>query len=279
MKKVIAGIAGLLCMVSTQAQFIPRSLNSGNQQLIEEAVKGGIFIVRQSYQLKDIDTNTLYGWDNAEHFGYTLSLGIKAENGYYLEPKAVEPWRYDRRYTEYNDRRQYIPLVSESRYKSLTDSIFSVLPYEKDGLKMLAGGKFYFFRDSLFDNQGFETDDSDGRKEGWLVWLVSPDTLQTVAGEEFSLLVYRHELTFETGARAYRIKDPSTNNRVWGGFYIVPQTTGIGKISFRIGGLLSKREDYWQVVRLNEAVDRDEPRRDKPLKEGLTPIRQRNKSK
>jgi hypothetical protein len=258
------------------AQFMPRSLSSGNQQLIEDAVKDGIFIVRQSYQIKDTATNTLYGWNGDEQFGYAVSLGIKAQNGYYLDNRAVEPWRYDDKFAEYNGKKQYVPVISESECRPLTnDSAFSIFSYDKDRLKTLSDGQFYFAGDSLLDRQGFDPDDSNGNKDGWLVWVLSPDSIRRVENESFSLLVYRNELTFESGKDAYKIKDPPTDKRILGGFYVVPKVIGIGKISFCISGLLNKKEDYWQVVRLTESSGKKEIFRDKPVKEGLTPIRQK----
>jgi hypothetical protein len=257
----------MIAAASIQAQFMPRSLHAGNQSFIEDAVKGGIFIVRQSYQLKNTSNNTLYGWGHAEHFGYTLSLGIKAENGYYLDLQAVEPWKYDSKFASYNDQRHYIPLVSESRYRSLTDSSFFAFPYQSDSVKPVIGSPFCWVRDSVFDNQGFEIDASEGRKEGWLVWVVSSDSTEITAHASFSLLIYRNEVAFESAERTYNIKDPATSNRILGGFYVTPHTTAIGKVSFRISGFLSKKEDSWQIVRLGESVSKE-------WNEGLTPIRQ-----
>ena len=276
MKRILLSLAGLLFMFSIHAQFVPRSLSSNNQQLIEEAVRDGIFIFRQSYQLKDTNTNKLYGWNNAEHFGSTLSLGIKVKNGYYLDLKAVEPWRYDNKFVEFNYQKLYAPVISESKYRSLTnDGVFSVFPYDKNKLKPLAGGQFFFAQDPFFNNNGFDIDDSNGNKDGWLIWVVSSDSIKTAGNESFSLLVYRNRLTFDLGKGEYTINNPPSENRILGGFYIVPDITGIGKISFYISGLLNKRGDSWQVVRLNESAGRTEIIRDKPVQEGLTPVPQK----
>ena len=282
MKRILISIIAMVCMASSHAQFntqfLPRTLNSGNQQLIEDAVKGGIFIVRQGYQLKDTKTDKLYGWNNDEQFGYTVSLGIKVQNGYYLDVKAVEPWRYDSKYNEYNDQKQYLPVISESKYRLFTDdSVFNDFTYDKGKLKALYGGQFYFAQDSFFDNQGLEPDNSDGKKAGWLVWVVSSDSAANSTNESFSLLVYRNELTFETGKDTYNIKNPPTDSAILGGFYVVPEVTGIGKTSFRLNGLLNKKDGNWQVVRLTESAGKKEIVRDKPAQEGLTPIRQNKK--
>jgi len=278
MKRIILSITGIIFIASVNAQFMPRSLNSGNQQLIEEAVKGGIFIVRQSYQLQDTVTNTFYGWNNEEQFGYSVSLGIKARNGYYLDNRAVKPWKYDSKFIEYNNKNQYIPVISESKYRSLKDdSAFSVLPYDKNKVKALTGGQFYILRDSLSDSRGFDSDNSDGDKAGWLVWVVSSDSINFDTNKSISLLVYRNELTFESGENSYKIKNPPTNNQILGGFYIVPEVTGIGNVSFRICGLLNNEEGSWQVVRLTDSFSKTEVIRAKPVEKGLTPIRRNKK--
>jgi hypothetical protein len=273
MKRFFLSMAGALLIASISAQSIPRSFNAGYQALIEEAVRDGIFLVRQSYQLKNIANNTLYGWGHAEHFGYSLSLGIMAENGYYVEPQAVEPWKYDRKFIDYNDQRYYVPFVSESRYRPLTGSAYFVLPYQTEEVKPLTDNPFWFVCDSVFDNRGFEADYSNGKKEGWLVWVVSPDSVAEDADAALSLLVYRNELVFEAGVKTCAVKDPSTAQRILGGLYITPHVAGVGKVSFRVNGLLQKGDEGWQVVRLSEPADVVEIERVEPDKKGLTPIR------
>jgi hypothetical protein len=285
MKRLL--LVGILCIAythSSHAQFGMRSLNSNNQQLIEEAVREGFFIVRQSYQLKDTvsDTPQYYGWNNAPNFGEIYSLGVKATNGYYLDDKAIYPWKYDRKFDEYVNSNQYLPVISQSEYRpyrQLADSAYIRFPY-KDGV--LVGEEFHFVTDSLFGNKGFVVDDSDGLKQGWLVWLTSADSLEKIGNESLSLLIYRNELTFDAEKSAYKIEAPSTNKRVLGGIYIVPQTEGIGKITFYLSGLVSGKDGHWQVVRLGNhtvsaACSSEETVTPLPTsgKTGLTPVKKK----
>jgi hypothetical protein len=252
------------CYWAGAQSFGAFSFNSGNRQLIEEAIKDGLFIVCQSYQLQDTtaQTPTYYGWDNAEHFGYAYSLGIKVENGYYLDRKAVYPWQYDSRFDEYNGSRQYAPVVSAGKYRTLTDSVLFDFSFTDAELKAVAGEQFYFVQDSLFENKGFLTDDSDGMKKGWLVWLL----------DDFSLLVYRNELEFTAGKNIYPVTDPSANKEVLGGIYVVPQFDGIGQIRFLLSGLICGKSGQWQVVRPDESAEKPFPA-PKPAPKGLTPVR------
>jgi hypothetical protein len=229
--------------------------------------------------LKDTiaDTPQYYGWNHAPNFGESYSLGIKAGNGYYLEDKAVRPWKYDPHFDEYRNSQQYAPVLSQSEYlpyKHSADTAFVELPYQNIASKAIAGGQFHLVADSIFANKGFVANDSDGAKAGWLVWLISGDSLHNINDESLSLLIYRNELKFETGKNAYPIEAPSTNKLVLGGLYIVPQTEAIGKITFYLSGLVSEKDGHWQVVRLAEPCAPDDiPPQTKPTKEGLTPVK------
>jgi hypothetical protein len=285
MKRLLLfGIVCIACTHSSHAQFSIRSLNSSNQQLIEEAVKEGFFIVHRSYQLKDTtDTPQYYGWNNAPNFGETYSLGVKAINGYYLDDKAIHPWLYDSKFDEYRDNRQYVPVVSKSEYKSykiLTDSSFITFPIKDSTWVDNAEKSFYFVTDSVFENDGFSLDDSDGVKQGWLVWLVSVDSLEKKNNESLSLMVYRSELEFVSGKNTYKIDTPSTNKLIWGGIYIVPKIDGVGRISLSLSGFASKKDGDWQVIRLGDKVEEDAVQPLKPVKEGgLTPVKEKTDNK
>jgi hypothetical protein len=243
----------LVCLAFVQpvnAQFALRSLNSSNQQLIEEAVRDGLFVVRQSYQLRD--SVTAYGWNNLPQFGTTYSLGVKAVDGYYLDDKAVNPWQYDPKFDEYRDSKQYTPVISQSDCFQLSDSTFRKVTFRLPP-ESVESSKFQFVTDSLFANKGFAVDNSDGAKAGWLVWVVSADSLDKINAEALSLLIYRSELKFEAGKNAYKIDAPTSSKTVVGGIYIVPKIEGIGKISFYLSGIANRQEGDWRIVRLGES--------------------------
>jgi hypothetical protein len=280
MKQLLFWMLCIACTYPVQAQLGIRSLSSGNQQLIEDAVKEGVFIVHQTYQLCDTTKrdSQCYGWNNASNFGETYSLGVKTENGYYLDDKAIHPWAYDSKYETYRSDKQYVPRLLRSEYRpyhSLESKSWNSLSYKNRAPEDVAGGRCYFVSDPVFDNKGFPANDDDETKQGWLVWLVSADSLEKRNDVPLSLLVYRNELKFESGKSAYTIDAPSTNKRVLGGFYVVPQVTEIGHIVIYLSGFVSGNGDLWQVVRLGTHAEELPVMPSKPLREGLTPIRKR----
>ncbi|GAP71198.1 hypothetical protein SAMD00024442_1_11 [Candidatus Symbiothrix dinenymphae] len=274
----------MVCLAVVQpldAQFALRSLSSGNQQLIEEAVRDGLFVVRQSYQLRDSVTS--YGWNNLPQFGTTYSLGVKVVDGYYLDAQAVTPWLYDPKFDEYRDSKQYTPVISQTDCYRLSDTTFRKVSFRLPS-EGVGSSNFQFVTDSLFANEGFAADNSDGAKAGWLVWVVSADSLDKITAGALSLLIYRNELKFEAGENTYKIDAPTTTKTVVGGIYIVPKTEGIGKISFYLGGIAHRQEGDWRVVRLGESEANvqevaGQARNDKKGKGGLTPIKTTKKIK
>ncbi|MDR3218067.1 MAG: hypothetical protein LBU22_03665 [Dysgonamonadaceae bacterium] len=240
----------LLCVVSASsvsAQF----LNSSNQQLIEEAVKNGFFIIHRTYQLQDTTAATpaYYTWNDAPGFGDSYSLAVKTTTGYYVHDKAAHPWLYDSKFEEYRDSRQYAPVISASEYKQAGDSAYISLSCNDCETEAIVKNKVYLIRDSLFENKGFSVDYSNGTKKGWLVWAVSDKPMEEQHTQTLSLLIYRAELLFETGKELYEIQEPASNKSISGGFYVVPEFDEIGQIRFRLTGLLHKENDHWQVVR------------------------------
>ncbi|MDR2971641.1 MAG: hypothetical protein LBU83_06925 [Bacteroidales bacterium] len=227
---------------------------SQNQQLIEDAVKEGVFIIQRCYQLQDTtaETPVYYGWNNLPYFGETFSLGIRTTDGYYFNNKAYHPWNYDAKFEEYEQSNQFAPIISASRYKMADDSIYKTLPFKDIPITEISTHRFYLAQDSVtFNKKGFSVDFSNGVKKGWLVWLVTDKPLEEKNDQTPTFIIYRSELNFEQGKETYEIKDPATQKAIVGGFYIVPEVNEIGKITFHLSGLMNNENDKWQVVRIN----------------------------
>jgi hypothetical protein len=275
----------ILCVACTHlicAQFDARSLSSGNQQLVEDAVKNGLFVIHRTYQLQDttVTPPANYGWDNAPDFGEVYALGIKTANGYYTEDKAVHPWKYDPKFKEYSNSRQYVPVISAGEYRHADDTAYIPMPCDDYEMREIAKDRIYLVRDSLFGNRGFSVDYSDGAKKGWLVWVVSDKPVSEQSAQKLSLSIYRAELQFEAAKEAYEIKEPASGKSIAGGFYVVPDFDEVGVIRFRLTGILHKENDRWQVVRLtplNGELDGDRAIAPKSDKGDLTPAPDKGK--
>jgi hypothetical protein len=228
---------------------------SSNQQLIEDAVKDGLFVLHQYYRLQDTTaaTPSFYGWGDLPHFGDTYSLAVKTVGGYFSGNQTIHPWMYDSKFEEYRDSRQYAPVISTTEYK-LTDSVaYSPLAFKNIAFTSVSDNRVYRMQDTAtFSGKGLCPDYTVGEKKGWLVWAVSDKPLSESNTQKLSLMIYRSELVFDAGKELYEVKNPSTEKIVLGGIYILPEITGIGQVTFKLLGFLHNENNKWNVVKLKD---------------------------
>ena len=259
MKKYILIIALNLFALTTFAQLERFSI-SNNQQLIEDAVKNGLFVIHQTYKLQDKTTDepAYYGWNNKPFFGETFSVGIKISEGYYVGDKAVNPWRYDSNFDTYSNNPQYVPVFSETKYRELSDTACMKLPFDMQSCKEIKEKCLYEINDAVFGGKGFEENSTDEKHEGWLVWVVTDKPITKLNDSAIALITYRKELVFQPEVNSYEIESPSFKKDIIGGIYIVPKVTEIGKITFLLTGFLHLEKEKWFVVKFTENQSDDE---------------------
>lgn len=244
---------------------------SNNQQFIEDAVKTGLFIIHQEYKLQDVEAKKTYGLDGKNYFGETYSLGVKMTGGYYISDKVVHPWNYDSNFDKYRNDPKYAPIIAAREYKSLKDSTYSLLPIDEKSLKDSLENSFIRIENNtIFEDKGFQTDTCSGKKEGWLVWVVTSEPVAKNPDAPISLVSYRKELVIEVEKENYEIENPSFNKEITGGIYIVPEITQIGQITFQLAGFLQFENNKWKVIKIveNPTIEKSNPKNElTPLKE------------
>lgn len=246
MKKILA-IYILMLPLSMTAQIYM----SSNQQLVEQAVKNGIVIVRQSYQLEDTVSHQRYGRYGNEEFGKTYSLGIKVDGGIVLDKKAFRPWVYDQNFTRYQASHRPVNIKTEIR--ELNDSVFSVAKFNIDSVS--SENPATFLPDSLtFAGNGFEPSSYSKPTEGWLVWITSSAEIQYCDSVPISPpMIYRKQIEFNADSTSYPVESPQTASKVWGGIFVVPEQTQIGQLTFKLAGtLIDDSNDGWKLFPLKE---------------------------
>ena len=267
MKKIIVISLFLTGYVYLNAQIM---VNSPNQQMVEDAVKSGLVILHQQYQLQDVTATTpsFYGWGGEKHFGESYTLSIKIPEGYYLSDPAAFPWKYDQNFEEYQNNPKYAPVLSKSEFRNLSDSLFSPSvtvsnPWE------VSENRIYSVHDTAFTNRGFMVDTTSlGTLNGWIVWVEALKPLLEQTTQPLSCVIYSLELTIENGQLLYEVNAPSTRGTLLGGIYVVPEVTDVGQLTFKLLGILYQENNSWGVVRIQESTNRERP----SVEGGLTPI-------
>lgn len=233
---------------------------SPNQIMVEKAVEKGVILFRQDFQLLDTVSNTLYGRNNQEMFGSTYSIAYKLKDRCIVSDEFVNPWQYDENFMKIENN-TYLPIVSGTQYRDITDSTMKVMNYRAENCKSITDD-VVCYTDNI--NNGFSIETTNGEKDGWIVWLQYSEPLSE--STKVSIVTHKHKVRFENGIKEYELKNLNkTENHVCG-FYVIPNYSKIGVVDFMFGGVINRRDDKWILVRLDdefaqtaESVNKAEP--------------------
>lgn len=222
-------------------------VQSTEQEIIEKAVKPGLFMVKQSFQICNKKTGELYGLNGKKEFGIQYSIGVKIPDGICLPEKAVHPWIYNNKYDKYKE--EYTPRFYQSAFSELGEQIkFDTLDYVYAKQKILVDTLLYSISSKTFDGKGFVLDYTTGKKEGWLVWLTANKDANFEQNADIYYTIYRKTLNIDNKNNILVTDQPNIGEQCFlGGIYVVPTYTEVGIIEFRLCGILVPNENKWKV--------------------------------
>ena len=249
-------LAAILSMGATISFAQPNlgSLNlltSGNQQLIEEAVKNSFVILHTTYQLEDSKTKERFNVKgNSSYFGESYSLAVRTPEGYLAEESALRPWQFDNNFEYYREEANFQPVLLLSEYRLFSDTAYTdqTETFKPEMAKSIVLNKLYALTDKKFDNKGLYAKALTGKNEGWLVWVLADSPLMKNSNAKLSLLVSRQDLIVEKNKMLFDIPNPKTDKTVLGGIYVVPEVTDVGEIALRLLGMLQEENEKWQLI-------------------------------
>ena len=249
MKKIIVVV--LLCLFSQYGiTQIPDILKSSNQQLIENAVSSGLFVIRQDYRLQKNtgDSASFYGRNGNDYFGRTYSLGVKVENGICTYEKMLNPWSVDDNYRKYIDDESYKPIIFRTEYRPAVTPEYKMLLI--DWTEAEVQESLLFVPDSLGD--GFMLDYESGKKDGWIVLVTSDGDWTEDDEAPFVFDIYRTSIEIKEDQSSCIIKPPSTTRQILGGIYVCPVVSSVGKLSFLLTGIVEYNDSNWRITKFAE---------------------------
>lgn len=271
MKKTSLLIIMMLSYGIAMTQSFDFNFKSNNQLLIEDAVKQGFIIIRQSYQLCDTTANpyTYFGKNNDDFFGQTFSLGIITEKGIYCNNQAICPWNFDTSFEDYRNTK-YKPVLYQTYYRFLTNSTYQEIKYDRDSLNIMYSNLLYSIDFDGFED-GFVVDNQQGEKQGWLVLVDTNDHISVNDTVPFRMSIYRSPLIFSNDSAQYNIEVKSMYDSFIGGVYITPTITAVGQITFVLSGIVQNNNHNWIIIPLLTTKDNLDNNNDEII---LTPIEQ-----
>lgn len=269
MKKIALFFAWLPSMLFAQLNLNNLNLfSSAGQKFVEQAVTDGILLLRQDYYLLDSTTNIKYGWNNQEMFSSVYSTAIHVGNRYFVSDHFVHPWQADSRYLQFQDT-VLIPTISQTHQRKLADTIWTKQSYDISSLTAIKDSCLYMLDSLQLSTRGFNVDTASGNKEGWLVWVVSTDTLMNDKSP-VEIITYKHSLTIDAQTNLYEIPKPTFTKKIIGAFYVIPHVPQVGLLEFQMGGILFVQNNQWFVHKIKLAEQKVE----EPQKPTLTPIQE-----
>lgn len=227
MKRIFILISILGISLVVHAQF----LNSPSLQLIEKAIREGVFCIEKGYQIQDSNLNA-FGRNNKEEFSSFYSLGIKTNKGYILSHQAIYPWLFDKDFEEYKDSYTPIPLNSKFTYNNFD------IKLQKDTSSISQDSLVYLITDKENNLDGFDIGEIAPNTQGWLSWIYVNDSSL--------FLVTRTKKIDSVGNEVLEEPQNSlkTPGRLIGAVFVVP-TFEIGVIRFQVCGVVVQKEDSW----------------------------------
>ena len=251
MKRIIIALffIVIVCQMHAQLNNLFVFNPSSNQELIEDAVKDGIYIIKQSYQIKENATGRMFGVDGKNEFGSSYSLAVKSTMGFYIYDVAARPWIYDNSFKQLEQNKYSPVLSSTSIYKIDSKGDFEAV--QTGTIVSLNEELVYRIDVQKPDSVGFSLLKTKGVLTGWVVLLTTEKDSKLADKPLFDYSIYRREITIGDDLTV-SFEAAQETKTVIGGFFVVPENTGIGQITFRLAGLIQETEGKWIIALINE---------------------------
>lgn len=238
----------LFIFILTPLLAMGQMFKSPNQQFVEQAIKDGMFVIKQSYQLEDTLTQQRFGRFGNEDFGSYASLAIRTNEGLVVEKNLTSPWTVDSNFSRYRDTHR--PLLSKTIAVEFGDSIPSRISISHDSIQSI-NSNLSLVCDGDSTLLGFELKKYNKPTEGWIVWLSSDSAMNEYSGRKSpDFTIYKKNVEFNVDSISYVVEAPNTTKKVWGGIFIVPEQTSIGQITFFLGGIVNQNlsDETWVIT-------------------------------
>lgn len=248
MKKISLLVLGLyLIAQNSNAQFDIESFKTPAQQMVENAIKPAIVVVRSSFQIKNNNTGVLFGLNGSKEFGEQISYGIKTKDGIVLNDCAICPWNYNEKFLKY--KREYSPVFSGILYSNIGESAkYDSLDFKQDNLKTLVDSSWYYCFSKTFINRGLVFDNSLGEKNGWLLWIAKNKEVDMKKSTELLTIVQQKKIEISKENDNFDLVPPKTDYYIIGGLFVIPNYDIIGSVNFQLVGIMDNIGNKWKLI-------------------------------
>lgn len=222
-----------MCLFSSVCAF-------GQNNLIENAVKNGFFIIRQNYVLKEKSTGMYFTRKGKDELSYTYSLAVKTDSGYLIGEQAVTPWKYDENYKEVPEPEKYTPVISYTLVSELKKELnfFKI----DTGKIVPVSGKLFLTTDVAAGNTALPVYNQ-SNKNLYEVWVKVSDLAD----------LDNNSVDFQIEVKQQN-KYKQAEGNYFGGILVSVNYPSLGKIEIQLAGIFMKDGSAWKTVMLPEKL-------------------------
>ena len=160
--------------------------------------------------------------------------------------RSVCPWLYDVNFDKYKN--DYTPVLFQALYSGLEETAtYNLLDYEYNEKEVVVDTAVYRFMSNTFDGKGFILDNTTGKKDGWIVWIIAREDSNSEDNIQLDFLIYRKEITISKNGQSFEADKPEGKLNILGGIYVVPTFKEIGIIEFQMCGVLALKNTSWRI--------------------------------
>lgn len=218
--------------------------------LIERAIKKGIVVLRQDYQILNEDDEPIENKSGMNCYGRTYTCGVRIGEDQFLVTKDfVTPWSNES--IAKSDKRR--PQVSYSGF--LTQNTIDFEQFDCDVEDASEEVPNHLYKIEASEIEGFGIDEEAGKKKGYSVWLKcnnSFDMKHVPTGLSLEYALFN--ITTKDNTFIYDLPTQPKGN-VIGGVFIVPTVSKIGTIELKVNGMFEKRGGVWKFISLGKSED------------------------
>ena len=260
MKKIFLTVS--LCIIASVTMYAQNSQNqltrdftsfsllkSPNQQIIEQVVNSGVFIIKQSYELADSADNR-YGLSGKKAFGTDYTLAVKVKNGFLVSERTLHPWDYNPHFDQY--RSKYTPRLFPTSFSEVAETArYDSITIIEDSLKTLFFGLLYAQESENFFGDGFSVGGNVGDNEGWMVWFTKKKGTDFSKSTDLNLCIIKKRQTItlkkDNESYFYQVDYLSTSEEVVGGIFVIPEVISVGHMELKLCGVACRIENGWML--------------------------------
>jgi hypothetical protein len=252
-RSVITIVVCILAALSANAQltrdlssFSP--LKSPNQQIIEQVVNSGVFIVKQSYELADSVDNR-YGLSGNKEFDIDYTLAVKIKNGFLVSERTVHPWDFNSRFDQY--RGVYTPKLFPSQFTEVGSQCrYDSITIDESKLRAVFSGMLYAQESEQFFNDGFALGGNIGENDGWIVWFTKKKGTHLSISSDLNVSIIQKKLNIshrDNESYFYQIDSLTTSDEIVGGIFLIPEVISVGHMELKLCGVVCRIDNGWML--------------------------------